>query len=255
MRLKNKVAVITGGARGIGEAYVRRYVAEGAKVVFGDLLDKEGAALAKALGGNARYVRCDVTKAADVDALMDDAVSAFGGLDVCIANAGVVDSGSILDVSEKTFDHVMAVNIKGPHLTCRAAAKRMIAAKKGGVIINIASIVAILGEVGEGCYPLSKGAVTALTRVLAVELADHNIRVVAIGPGGTRTSMMTDAGPGTPRRKRIEMRTPMRRMAEPEEMAGVAVFLASSDASYITGQTIYVDGGRLVLNMIMPDKA
>jgi glucose 1-dehydrogenase len=182
------------------------------------------------------------------------AATSFGGLDICIANAGVVDSGSILDVSEKTFEHVMAVNIKGPYLTCRAAAKRMIAAKKGGVIINISSIVAVLGEVGEGCYPLSKGAVTALTRVLAVELADHGIRVVAIGPGGTRTAMMTDAGPGTPRGRRIAMRTPMRRMGEPEEMAGVAVFLASSDASYITGQTVYVDGGRLVLNLTMPDK-
>lgn len=255
MRLKDKVAVITGGARGIGEAYVRRFVAEGAKVVFGDVADREGAALAKALDGRARYHHCDVTKAAEVDALMEEAVSAFGGLDVCIANAGVVDSGSILDVSEKTFDHVMAVNVKGPLLTCRAAAKRMIAAKKGGVIINIASTVAILGEVGEGCYPLSKGAVNALTRVLAVELADHGIRVVAIGPGGTRTGMMADALPGTPRGKRIEMRTPLRRMAEPEEMAGVAVFLASSDASYITGQTIYVDGGRLVLNMVMPERA
>lgn len=258
MRLKDKVSVITGGARGIGEAYVRRFVAEGSKVVLGDLLDSEGEALARSLrseSGQARYVHCDVTKSADVEALMDDAVSAFGRLDVCIANAGVVDSGSIMDVSERTFERVMAVNVKGPLLTCRAAANRMIKAGKGGVIINIASTVAVLGEVGEGCYPLSKGAVTALTRVLAVELADHGIRVVAIGPGGTRTGMMSDAFPGSPRMKKIEMRTPMRRMGEPEEMAGVAVFLASSDASYITGQTIYVDGGRLVLNLVTPDRS
>ena len=130
----------------------------------------------------------------------------------------------------------------------------MIARKTGGVLINISSIVAILGEIGEGCYPVSKGAVGALTRTLAVELADHNIRVVAIGPAGTRTAMMADAAPGSARLRNIELRTPMRRMGEPEEMAGVAVFLASDDASYITGQTIFADGGRLVLNLNMKER-
>ncbi|MFO0997615.1 MAG: SDR family oxidoreductase [Alphaproteobacteria bacterium] len=254
MRLKDKVAVITGGARGIGEAYVRRFVEEGAKVVIADILDKEGAALAKTLGPSVRYVHCDVTKEGEVSALMDAAVSAFGGLDVAIANAGIVESGSIMRTSEAMLDRMLAINVKGVFYTCRQAAERMIAAKRGGVLINIASTVAVLGEVGEGCYPLSKGAVTALTRVLAVELADHGIRVVAIGPGGTKTAMMADATPGSERMRRIEMRTPMRRMAEPEEMAGVAAFLASKDASYITGQTLYVDGGRLVLNMIMPER-
>jgi glucose 1-dehydrogenase len=254
MRLEGKVTVVTGGARGIGEAYVRRFVQDGSKVVFGDVLDKEGQALAKVLGPAARYRRCDVTKKADVEALMDEALYAFGGLDVCIPNAGIVSAGSIMDESEEGFDRLMAVNVKGPFLTCVAAAKRMIAGKRGGVIINIASSAAVLGEIGEGAYPLTKGAVNSLTRVLAVDLADHGIRVVAIGPGGTRTAMMEDAAPGSPRMKKIEMRTPLRRMAEPEEIAGVAAFLASKDASYITGQTIYVDGGRLVLNLIMPDK-
>jgi NAD(P)-dependent dehydrogenase (short-subunit alcohol dehydrogenase family) len=255
MRLKDKVSVITGGSRGIGEAYVRRFVEEGAKVVIGDILDQEGAALARSLGAAVRYVHCDVTKEAEVSSLMDAAVSAFGGIDVAIANAGIVDSGSIMDTSDAMLDRMLAINVKGVLYTCRQAAKRMIAAKRGGVLINIASTVAVLGEVGEGCYPVSKGAVTVLTRVMAVELADHGIRVVAIGPGGTKTAMMADAMPGSERMKRIEMRTPLRRMAEPEEMAGVAVFLASKDASYITGQTLYVDGGRLVLNMIMPERA
>jgi NAD(P)-dependent dehydrogenase (short-subunit alcohol dehydrogenase family) len=255
MRLKDKVSVITGGSRGIGEAYVRRFVEEGAKVVIGDILDQEGAALARSLGAAVRYVHCDVTKEVEVSSLMDTAVSAFGGIDVAIANAGIVDSGSIMDTSDAMLDRMLAINVKGVLYTCRQAAKRMIAAKRGGVLINIASTVAVLGEVGEGCYPVSKGAVTVLTRVMAVELADHGIRVVAIGPGGTKTAMMADAMSGSERMKRIEMRTPLRRMAEPEEMAGVAVFLASKDASYITGQTLYVDGGRLVLNMIMPERA
>lgn len=254
MRLKGKVAVITGGARGIGEAYVRRFVAEGAKVVIGDVLDREGQAVAASLGDACRYVRCDVTSEAAQGALMDEAIAHFGGLDVAIANAGLVDHGSIMETSEATYERLMAVNVKGVFFTCRQAAKRMIARKTRGVLINISSIVAILGEVGEGCYPLSKGAVGALTRMLAVELADHGIRVVAIGPGGTRTAMMADAEPGSPRRKNIEMRTPMRRMAEPEEIAGVAAFLASDDAAYITGQTIYADGGRMVLNLNMPPR-
>jgi NAD(P)-dependent dehydrogenase (short-subunit alcohol dehydrogenase family) len=188
MRLKGKVAVVTGGARGIGEAYVRRFVAEGAQVVIGDVLDREGRAVASSLGDACRYVRCDVTSEAEQGALMDAAIAHFGGLDVAIANAGLVDHGSIMETSEATYERLMAVNVKGVFFTCRQAAKRMIARKTRGVLINISSIVAILGEIGEGCYPLSKGAVGALTRMLAVELADHGIRVVAIGPGAGRTS-------------------------------------------------------------------
>ena len=254
MRLKNKVAVITGGSQGIGAAYVRRFVAEGAKVAIGDLLDKEGQALARELGPAASYVHCDVTRESDVARLMDEALSVHGGLDIAIANAGIVESGSIMESDEAMFDRMMAINVKGVFFTCRQAAKRMIARKTGGVLINISSTVAILGEIGEGCYPVSKGAVGALTRTLAVELADHNVRVVAIGPGGTRTAMMADAAPGSARLRNIELRTPMRRMGEPEEMAGVAVFLASDDASYITGQTIFADGGRLVLNLNMKER-
>ncbi|MFN0042340.1 MAG: SDR family NAD(P)-dependent oxidoreductase [Alphaproteobacteria bacterium] len=254
MRLKNKVAVITGGSQGIGAAYVRRFVAEGAKVAIGDIQDKEGQDLARELGPAASYVHCDVTREGDVAKLMDEALSVHGGLDIAVANAGIVDSGSIMESDEAMFDRMMAINVKGVFFTCRQAARRMIARKTGGVLINISSIVAILGEIGEGCYPVSKGAVGALTRTLAVELADHNIRVVAIGPAGTRTAMMADAAPGSARLRNIELRTPMRRMGEPEEMAGVAVFLASDDASYITGQTIFADGGRLVLNLNMKER-
>ncbi|MFO0997616.1 MAG: SDR family oxidoreductase [Alphaproteobacteria bacterium] len=257
MRLKNKVAVVTGGSRGIGEAYVRRFAAEGAKVVIADLLDSEGEAVVRSLeaeGREAVYVRTDVTKKAQVEAVMDAAISRYGALDVCIANAAVADYGDILDTSEETFDRVMAVNVKGVFLTNQAAGQRMRAAKRG-VIINIASTVAVVGDNYEGCYPSSKGAVNLLTRTFALALAPYGVRVVAIGPGATRTKMMEEAFNDPARLKSLQARTPLGRPADPSEMAGVAVFLASDDASYITGHTIYVDGGRLVLNYVMPERA
>lgn len=255
MKLKGKVAVITGGARGIGLAYATRFVKDGAKVVIGDLLDKEGGEAVKALGAdNAFYVRCDVTKKADVDALMDAAVKKFGRLDVCIANAGISTHAAFLDVTEEDWDRVMAVNVKGVFLTGQSAAKRMIDCGNCGVIINIGSVNSVLVQHGSVPYPVSKGAVNLLTKVMAISLADNGIRVCAIGPGPTKTAMEAAVMADPAKRKIRESRTALRRMAEPEEVAAVASFLASDDASYLTGQQIYVDGGRLALNYMMPDK-
>jgi len=255
MRLTNKVAVITGGARGIGLAYATRFVKEGAKVVIGDLLDKEGGEAVKTLGADkAFYVRCDVTKKAEVDALMDAAVKKFGRLDSCIANAGISTHADFLDVTEADWDRVMAINVKGVFLTGQAAAKRMIACGNGGVIINIGSVNSVLVQHGSVPYPVSKGAVLLLTKVMAISLADHGIRVCAIGPGPTKTAMEAAVMADPAKRKIRESRTALRRMAEPEEVAAVAAFLASDDASYLTGQQIYVDGGRLALNYMMPEK-
>jgi len=251
MRLKDKVAVITGAAQGIGEAYARRFAKEGAKVVIADLNDKAGQAVADSIGKAARYVRADVTKKADLERLMDTAVSEFGTLDICIANAALGDYGDIMDVTEETFDRVYAVNVKGTFLTDQAAARRMIPNKRG-VIINIASTVAVVGDNQEGIYPGSKGAVNLLTRTFALSLAPHGIRVVAIGPGATRTAMMAPHLADPVKVRGLKARTPLGRPAEPEEIASVAVFLASDDASYVTGQTYYVDGGRLALNYVMP---
>lgn len=254
MRLEDKVAVITGAAQGIGEAYARRFAKEGAKVIIADLNDKEGQAVADSIGkagGTARYVRADVTKKADLDRLMDAAVAEFGALDICIANAALADYGDIMDVTEETFDKLYAVNVKGTFLTDQAAARRMIP-KKRGVIINIASTVGVVGDNYEGCYPGSKGAVNLLTRTFALSMAPHGIRVVAIGPGATRTAMMAPFLADPVRLKGLRARTPLGRPAEPDEIASVAVFLASDDASYVTGQTYYVDGGRLALNYVMP---
>ena len=254
MRLEGKVAVITGGARGIGLAYARRFVAEGAAVVLGDLLDDEGAAAVAALGAErAHYRHTDVTKAAECAALMDAAVEVFGGLDIFVANAGIVHEALLFDVTAEDFDRVMAVNLKGPFLCGQAAARVMVALGTGGSIINIASTNATLVNREQVPYPASKAGVVGLTKVMAISLADHGIRVNAIGPGPTRTDMLEEVMDGHPEfMANIALRTPLRRPARPDEIAAVAVFLASDDASYVTGQTIYADGGRNALNYTMP---
>ena len=256
MRIKDKVAVITGAARGIGQAYAERFAAEGAAVVLADILDKEGQAVAAGIaakGGRARYVRCDVSRRADVSALMDAAVSTFGHLDVAIANAALVDEGDVMDVTDETFERVFAVNVRGTFLTDQEAAKRMIAGRRKGVLINIASTVAVVGDNYEGCYSATKGAVNLLTRTFALSLAPHGIRVVAIGPGPVKTAMMAGPLSDPVRLKGLRARTPLGRPAEPSEIAAVAVFLASDEASFVTGQTYYADGGRLALNYVMPE--
>ena len=262
-RHQGKTVVITGGARGIGLAYAQRFAAEGANLVLGEVLDAEGRESVRALekaGVKAIYARCDVTKKAEVEALMDAAMASYGRLDVCIANAGVVSHGAFLDVTEADWDRVMAINVKGVFLTGQSAAKRMIATRKkiadwgGGAIVNIASVNAVLVQHNSVPYPVSKGAVHLLTRVMAIHLADYDIRVVAIGPGPTKTAMEAKVMADPAKRRIREIRTALRRMAEPEEVAAVASFLASDDASYLTGQTLFVDGGRLVLNYMMPDE-
>ena len=256
MRLEGKVAVITGGARGIGLAYGRRFVEEGAHVVIGDLLEEEGhAAVAEleGLGGQALYRPCDVTRKADVDALMTTAVERFGRLDCVIANAGISVHADFLDLEEADFDRVIAVNLKGPFLTGQAAAREMVALGNGGVILNITSVNAVVANHDGTAYAASKGGVALLTKVMAISLADHGIRVNAIGPGPVKTAMEAAVLADPTKRRIREIRTPLRRMAEPEEVAAVAAFLASDDASYLTGQTLYVDGGRLALAYMMPE--
>ena len=257
MKLKDKVTVITGGAKGIGFAYARRFARDGAPIVIGDLADEAGAKAVKAIedaGGQAFYVHCDVTKKAETEALFAAAMKRFGHVDVAIANAGIVHDAAFMDLAETDFDRVMAVNVKGVFLTGQSAARAMIAGGKGGVIINITSTNAVVVQMGQVTYPVAKAAVNQLTKVMAVSLADHGIRVVAIGPGPTRTEMLDEVMKNHPAfRKNIRLRTPLRRPAEPDEIAGVAAFLASDDASYITGQTVYAEGGRLSLNYMMPE--
>lgn len=255
-RLQGKVAVVTGAARGIGLACAQRFVADGAKVVLADIEADAGEVAAEALrakGGEALFVHGDLTRRDTVDALVTETVNHFGGLDIMVSNAGIAKATPFLEIADEEFDRVMAINLRAAFMGGQAAARQMVKQGRGGVIINMSSVNALLAIPGLVAYACSKGAMNQLTKVMAVELAPHAIRVVAIGPGTIMTALARDAVFGDPdARRKVLSRTPIGRAGEPEEVASVASFLASSDASYITGQTIYPDGGRLALNYSVP---
>ena len=257
MKLSGKVAVITGAARGIGKACARRFLDDGVKVVIsdvdGDGLDKTATELGRP--EDLRAVRCHVARRADVDRVVATAVREFGRLDIMVNNAGVARNQDLLEISEKDFDDVIAINLKGAFFGVQAAAKQMIAQGGGGVIINMSSVNALLAIPTLATYAISKGGMKQLTSVAAVALAPNNIRVVAVGPGTILTDMVASAiFNSEDARRSVLSRTPIGRGGEPGEVASVVAFLASDDASYITGQTIYPDGGRLILNYTVPVK-
>jgi NAD(P)-dependent dehydrogenase (short-subunit alcohol dehydrogenase family) len=248
--LKDKVAIVTGAARGIGLACAKRFLTEGAKVILADIDESEGTAAAKALGVSAHFVRCDVGSAKEVAALIA-AAEKSGGVDILVNNAGIVHGADFLDLAEADFERVLRVNLKGAFLVAQAAAKKM-AHKKRGAIVNMASINSQVAIPNQVPYSVSKGGLLQLTRAMALSLAKHGIRVNAIGPGSIMTDLLKAVGSDKEAKRRILSRTPLGRIGTPEEVAGVAAFLASDDASYITGEIIYVDGGRLALNYTVP---
>jgi len=257
MRLENKVAVITGAARGIGLACAERFAAEGAKVVLSDVDVEKGEVAAEGLqarGADALFVRCDVGDKAQVEALMDSAIGAFAGLDCVVANAGIVHACDFLDLEEADFDRVIRVNLKGVFLTGQAAARRMVARGTHGTIVNMSSVNAVMAIPSITPYVVAKGGVAQLTKVMAISLAEAGIRVNAIGPGSIATELAQAVLDDPEKRRGALCRTPLGRFGEPSEVASVAFFLASADSSYITGQTIYPDGGRLALNYTVPVK-
>jgi glucose 1-dehydrogenase len=255
-RLTGKCAIVTGAANGIGLACARRLAADGAAVALADINAELGEAAATRLreeGRRAIFVRTDVTQRAAIEALVERAVTEFGQLDIMLNNAGVALTASILEMSDEIFDKVLSTNLRSAFIGTQLAARRMVEAKRGGVIINMSSVNALLAIPGLAAYACSKGALNQLTKVAAIELAAHKIRVVAIGPGTILTDLAKQAVMGDDAaRRKILSRTPLGRAGEPEEVAAVASFLASDDASYITGQTIYPDGGRLALNYTAP---
>lgn len=253
-QLDGKVAVVTGAAQGIGAAIARAYLAEGARVALADIQEERGAALAAELGGAGRciFVPCDVGDGGAVERLVSRTVEAFGALDIAVCNAGISHSAEFLDLAEADFDRVLRVNLKGPFLLGQAAGRHM-AAHGGGVIINMSSINAVVASPHIVPYAVSKGGLNQLTRVMALGLVKHGIRVNAIGPGSIETELLAQIMSADPAaRRNILARTPMGRLGQPEEMAAIAVFLASPASSYITGQTIYADGGRLPLAYTVP---
>lgn len=257
MKLEGKLAIVTGGASGIGKAVCERFAADGARVVIADVNREKGAALAAALGGSATFVRTDMSNAADIAAL-SEAASALGPVDILVNNAGIVHAADFLDLKAEDFDRVLSVNLRGAFLlgqaTARLMADRVKAGGPAGTIINMSSVNAVFAIANQVPYSVSKGGINQLTKVMALSLAPHGIRVNAIGPGSIMTEMLASVNNDPAARNRILSRTPLGRIGQPEEIASIAAFLASDDASYITGQTIYADGGRLPLNYVVPVK-
>jgi NAD(P)-dependent dehydrogenase (short-subunit alcohol dehydrogenase family) len=247
-RIEGRVAVITGGCSGLGLATARRFVAEGAKVVIGDIDDTAGTHLVADLGGieHATYVHVDVTSKEEVDALFKTAKDTYGSVDIAFNNAGISppDDDSILDTELEAWKRVQEVNLTSVYLCCKAALPYMLEQKRGS-IINTASFVAVMGAAtSQISYSASKGGVLSMSRELGVQFAREGIRVNALCPGPVNTPLLKELFAKDPERAaRRLVHVPMGRFGEPEEIASAVLFLASDDASFITANTFLVDGG------------
>jgi NAD(P)-dependent dehydrogenase (short-subunit alcohol dehydrogenase family) len=253
LKLENKIAVVTGGARGIGRAIAERYVAEGAKVAVADLLGDEASALATSLGDAAMAVPLDVTSMESIDAMVKAVVDRFGGIDILVNNAAIFDLAPILEITERSYDRLFAVNVKGLLFTMLAVARQMVAQGRGGKIINMSSQAGRRGEPLVGVYCASKAAVISITQSAGLDLIKHRINVNGIAPGVVDTPMWNEVDamfakyenlPPGEKKRRVGEAVPFGRMGTPEDHAGAAVFLASADSDYVVAQTLNVDGGN-----------
>ncbi len=251
--LADRVCLVTGGSQGIGEACIRRFAREGAKLVIADVNDTKGQELAAELQVqtpvvNAIYVHCDVGDKTQVDALVAKTIATFGRIDVLVNNAGIFKAAEFLDVTEADFDAVLRVNLKGAFLVAQAVAREM-AIVGSGSIINMSSVNGTLAIPTIASYNVSKGGINQLTRAMALALADKGIRVNSVAPGTIATELAAKAVLTSEDAKtRILSRTPMKRLGAPSEIADTVAYLASDAASYITGEIVVVDGGRMALN-------
>jgi len=262
--MSDRVFIVTGAARGIGFACARRLLEDGYKIVLADIDKASGRNAISELGAGpdkAVFVDCDVSDKLEVHNLIAEALAAFGRIDGLINNAGIALKGGALDLSVADYDRVLAVNLRGAFLVSKAVVTYMVdeiesredrsrLTERPYTIINMSSINDNVAIPNYLAYTVSKGGLLQLTKAMALELAPYGIRVNAIGPGSVKTDMLS--GVAGDALEKIHLRTPLGRVAQPDEIAGVAAFLAGEDSSYITGQCIYVDGGRLALNYTMP---
>lgn len=259
MSMSGKTALITGAARGLGLGIARRFASDGAAVLLNDLPDSDGEAVAEKLragGAQAKFVPFDVGIKTEVDAGIESACQEFGPIDILINNAALNRPTPFTEITEEDFDLVLRTNLKSVFLCSQAVARQMIERSEGGTIINMSSVTAIMSTPSSAAYAATKGGVASLTKSMALSLAPHSIRVNAIAPG---TVVTATTGPllleNEETTNRMLARTPMGRFGEPDDIAGVAAFLASNDAAYMTGQTLYVDGGRMGLNYTVAARA
>ena len=247
MLLSGKTMVVTGGNSGIGEAIVVAAAAEGANVVIDYVNHPEETTAAiekiEAAGGRAVGVQADVSKAADLHAMVKTAVDTFGRLDVLVNNAGMETRTSILDTTEEDYERVLDINLKSAFFGTQFAAKQFIAQGDGGIIINISSVHEDWPMPGNTAYCVSKGGMRMLARTAGVELGGHGIRVVNVGPGAVATPINTSTTSDPAKLKALDAAIPLGRMAQPGEIADLVVFLASGKAAYMTASTVFLDGG------------
>jgi 3-oxoacyl-[acyl-carrier protein] reductase len=245
MRLDGKTALVTGAGSGIGKCIAETYAREGARVALADINGEAAKSAARTIGNNAIALRFDVSKKADIDGVVGETVAAFGALDILVNNAGTTHVNKpMLEIDEAEYDRIFAINVKGVFLACQAVVP-VFRRRGGGVIINIGSTAGLRPRPGLSAYNATKGAVHVLTKSLAVELAPDGIRVCAIAPVATETTLLPSfLGPAPGMREKFIATIPLGRLALPQDIADAALFLASAEAKFITGNIMEVDGGR-----------
>jgi 3-oxoacyl-[acyl-carrier protein] reductase len=247
MRLEGKTAIVTGAGSGIGKAIAETYAREGARVAVADIDGTAAKNVARTIGNNAIALRCDVSKKADFEGTIEETLSAFGGLDILVNNAGATHANKqLLEIDEAEYDRTFSVNVKGVFFGCQAVVP-VFRERGGGVIINIGSTAGLRPRPGLSAYNATKAAVHSLTKSLAVELAPDRIRVCAIAPVATDTPLLPSfLGSAPGQREKFTATVPLGRLAQPQDIANTALFLASAEAAFLTGNIVEVDGGRCV---------
>ncbi len=242
------IALITGAAQGIGYACAKALQADGARIVIADINEQGLKEAANNLGNNTLAKVCDIGDHASILNMFDEIEQELGRVSILVNNAGIAMAGDFLETSPETFKRVLDVNLTGAFVALQRAAKAMIAHDIEGAVVNISSINAVVAVPAIAAYCASKGGLMQLTKASSLALAPYNIRVNAVGPGSVDTSMLAGINNNAQAMEKVFARTPLKRLGKPSEIADAVVFLASNKASYITGETLYIDGGRIGMN-------